>query len=314
MKLKIITTKKGNKITDFNNENKNEISKIDNYVNSFHEEQNPSQNSNDKAYSDIFEEMLYLENLKGLQDKTKYCLIKLWIKNLDALISLLGFNNKDDFLSEFSSILTKNLRSTDVYLKTEESNFLILFLGTKIDIIELAIKRIESIMLKKFNAKVELEWRVLKASNKEEDITPFINKNDLENKAKSNPTVKGHDRVTLGRFGLKSMFNNFILSYLIFFGIILTIVILISFMEQGFSFIPEELKFGVTLSSMNLGFLNNFNSGIATLIFFALAGLAFSVIFGLFEVFIGWVMNRGLRLSSGIEISTQSKIKKSDSL
>ena len=60
MKLKIITTKKGNKITDFNNENKNEIIKIDNY------------DSNDKAYSDIFKEMLYLENLKGLQDKTKY--------------------------------------------------------------------------------------------------------------------------------------------------------------------------------------------------------------------------------------------------
>ena len=303
MKLKNITTKNGNKITDFNND-----------VNSFHEEQNPSQNSNDKAYSDIFEEMLYLENLKGLQDKTKYCLIKLWIKNLDALISLLGFNNKDDFLSEFSSILTKNLRSTDVYLKTEESNFLILFLGTTIDIIELAIKRIESILLKKFNAKVELEWRVIKASNKEEDVTPFINKNDLENKTESNSTVKGHERVILRRFGLKSMFKNFLLSYLIFFGIILILGTIIYFTEQKFSFIPEQLKFGVILSSLNLGFLNNFNSGIVTLMFFALFGLAFSVIFGLFGVFVGWVINIGLHLSGGIEINTQSKIKKSGSL
>ena len=134
-------------MTDFNNENKNEIIKIDNY-DIVLDEQNPSQSSNDKAYSDIFKEMLYLENLRGLKDKTKYCLIRLWIKNLDALISLLGFDNKDDFLSEFSSILTKNLRSTDVYLKTEESNFLMLFLGTTIDNIELALKRIESITIK----------------------------------------------------------------------------------------------------------------------------------------------------------------------
>ena len=301
-------------MTNFNNENKNEIIKIDNSDSSFHEEQNPSQSSNDKAYSDIFKEMIYLENLRGLQDKTKYCLIRLWIKNLDALISLLGFDNKDDFLSEFSSILTKNLRSTEVYLKTEESNFLMLFLGTTIDNIELSLKRIETIILKKFNAKVELEWRVMKASNKEEDITPFINKSDLENKTRSNSTAKGHERVILRRFGLKSMFKNFILSYLIFFGIILIIGIIIYFTEQRFSFIPEELKFGVILSSLNLGFLNNFNSGIATLIFFALAGLAFSVIFGLFGVFIGWVVNIGLHLSGGIEISTQSKIKKYVSL
>jgi len=303
-----------NKMTDFDNENKNEIIKIDNYDSSFHEEQNPPQSSNDKAYSDIFKEMLYLENLRGLKDKTKYCLMRLWIKNLDALISLLGFDNKDDFLSVFSSILTKNLRSTDVYLKTEESNFLILFLGTTIDNIELALKRIESIILKKFNAKVEMEWRVVKASNKEEDITPFINKSDLENKTRSNSTAKGHERVILRRFGLASMFKNFLLSYLIFFGIILIIGIIIYFTEQRFSFIPEELKFGVILSTLNLGFLNNFNSDIITLMFFALFGLAFSVIFGLFGVFIGWVINIGLRLSGGIEINTQSKIKKSDRL
>lgn len=289
-------------MTDFNNENKNEIIKIDN------------SDSNDKAYSDIFKEMLYLENLRGLLDKTKYCLIRLWIKNLDALISLLGFDNKDDFLSEFSSILTKNLRSTDVYLKTEESNFLILFQGTTLDIIELALKRIGTITLKKFNAKVELEWRVMKSSNKEEDITPFINKNDLENKTRSNSTAKGQEKVILRRIGLKSMLKNFILSYLIFFGVILIVGIIIYFMEQRFSFIPEGLKFGVILSSLNLGFLNNFNSSIATLIFFASTGLVFSVIFGLFIVFITWVINIGLRLSGGIEISTQSKIKKSVSL
>jgi len=301
-------------MTDFNNEDKNEIIKIDNYDNSYSGEQNPSQSSNDKAYSDIFKEMLYLENLRSLKDKTKYCLIRLWIKNLDAVISLLGFDNKDDFLSEFSSILTKNLRNTDVYLKTEESNFLMLFLGTTIDNIELTLKRIETIILKKFNAKVELEWRIIKASNKEEDITPFINKSDLENKTKSIPTVKRPEGVILRRLGLKSMFKNFILSYLIFFGIILIIGIIIYITEQRFSFIPEELKFGVTLSSLSLGFLNNFNSGTATLIFFVLTGLVFSVIFGLFGVFIGWVINIGLHLSGGIEISTQSKIKKSGDL
>jgi len=301
-------------MTDSSNENKNEIIKIDNYDSSLNEEQNPSQSSNDKAYSDIFKEMLYLENLRGLQDKTKYCLIRLWIKNLDAVISLLGFDNKDDFLSEFSSILTKNFRSTDVYLKTEESNFLMLFRGTTIDNIELALKRIEIILLKKFNAKVELEWRVMKASNKEEDITPFINKSDLENKTSSNSFVKGQDRVILRRIGLKSMLKNFILSYLIFFGIILIFGIIIYVSEQIFSFIPEQLKFGVILSSLNLGFLNNFSSGIATLIFFALTGLAFSVIFGLFIVLITWIINIGLHFSGGIEISTQSKIKKPGSL
>ena len=140
-------------MTDFNNENKNEIIKTNNYDSSFHEKQDSSQSSDDKAYSDIFKEMLYLENLRGLKDKTKYCLIRLWIKNLDELTSLLGFDNKDDFLSEFSGILTKNLRSTDVYLKTEESNFLMLFRGTTIDNIELALKRIETLLLKKFNAK-----------------------------------------------------------------------------------------------------------------------------------------------------------------
>jgi GGDEF domain-containing protein len=303
-----------NKMTDSSNENKNEIIKIDNYDSSLNEEQNSSQSSNNKAYSDIFKEMLYLENLRGLQDKTKFCLIRLWIKNLDAVISLLGFDNKDDFLSEFSSILTKNLRSIDVYLKTEESNFLMLFRGTTIDNIELALKRIETILLKKFNAKVELEWRVIKASNKEEDITPFINKSDLENKTGSNSTVKGQEKVILRRIGLKSMLKNFILSYLIFFGIILIFGIIIYIAEQRFSFIPEELKFGVLLSSLNLGFLNNFNSDIATLIFFALAGLAFSVIFGLFIILITWVINIGLRLSGGIEINTQSRIKKHGSL
>jgi GGDEF domain-containing protein len=303
-----------NKMTDINHENKNEIIKIDNSGSSFQEEQNPSQSSNDKAYSDIFKEMLYLENLRGLKDKTKYCLIRLWINNLDAVISLLGFDSKDDFLSDFSSILTKNLRSADVYLKNEESNFLLLFLGTTIDNIELALKRIESILLKKFNAEIEMEWRVMKASDKEEDITPFINKSDLENKTRSNSTAKGNEKVTLRRIGLKSMLKNFILSYLIFFGIILIIGIIIYFTEQRFSFIPEGLQFGAILSSLNLGFLNNFNSGIATLIFFALTGLAFSVIFGLFIVFITWVINIGLRLSGGIEINTQSKIKKSDSL
>ena len=301
-------------MTDFNNENKNEISKLDNYGNSYSEEHDQSQSSDDRAYSDIFKEMLYLENLRGLKDKTKFCLIRLWINNLEAVISLLGFDSKDDFLSEFSSILTKNLRSTDVYLKTEESNFLMLFLGTTIDNIELALKRIESMLLKKFNAKIEMEWRVMKASDKEEDITPFINKGDLENKTRSNSTTKGHDRVVLRRIGLKSMLKNFILSYLIFFGIILIFGIIIYFAEQRFSFIPGELKFGVLLSSLNLGFLNNFNSGIATLIFFALVGLSFSVIFGLFIVFITWVINIGLHLSGGIEINTQSKIKKSVSL
>ena len=258
--------------------------------------------------------MLYLENLRGLKDKTKFCLIRLWIKNLDAVINLLGFDNKDDFLSEFSSILTKNLRSVDVYLKTEESNFLMLFPGTTIDNIELALKRIESIILKKFNAKIEMEWRVMKASDKEEDITPFINKSDLENKTRSNSTAKGHEKIILRRIGMKSMLKNFILSYLIFFGIILIFGIIIYIAEQRFSFIPEELKFGVLLSSLNLGFLNNFNSGIATLIFFALTGLAFSVVFGLFIVFITWVINIGLHFSGGIEISTQSKIKKYVSL
>lgn len=303
-----------NKVADLKNENKNEIIEIKDYDDSFHEEQDYPQSSNDKAYSDIFKEMLYLENLRGLRDKTKYCLIRLWIKKLDALINLLDFDNKDDFLSEFSSVLTKNLRSTDVYLKTEEGNFLMLFLGTTIENIELALKRIESIMLKKFNAKVELEWRVIKASNKEEDITPFINRGDLENKTKSNSTAKGHEKVILRRIGLKSMLKNFTLSYLIFFGIILIIGMIIYFTEQRFSFIPEQLKFSVILSSLNLGFLNNFNNDIATIIFFALIGLAFSVIFGIFGVFIGWVINIGLRLSGGIEISTQSKIKKSNRL
>ena len=301
-------------MTNINHENKNAIIKIDNYDSSLNEEQNPSQSSNDKAYSDIFKEMLYLENLRGLKDKTKFCLIRLWIKNLDAVISLLGFDNKDDFLSEFSSILTKNLRSVDVYLKTEESNFLMLFLGTTIDNIELALKRIESILLKKFNAKIEMEWRVMKASDKEEDITPFINKGDLENKTRSNSTAKGHDRIVLRRVGLKSMLKNFTLSYLIFFGIILIFGIIIYFAEQRFSFIPGGLNFGVIIGSLNLGFLNNFNSGITTLIFFALAGLAFSVIFGLFIIFLTWVINIGLRLSGGIEINTQSKIKKSGGL
>ena len=99
-----------------------------------------------------------------------------------------------------------------------------------------------------------------------------------------------------------------------FFAIILILGIIIYFTEQKFSFIPEQLKFGVILSSLNLGFLNNFNSDIVTLIFFALFGLAFSVIFGLFGVFVGWVINIGLRLSGGIEINTQSKIKKPGSL
>jgi len=301
-------------MTDFNDENKNALIKIDNYDDNYSQEHDPSQSSNDKAYSDIFKEMLYLENLRGLKDKTKFCLIKLWINNLDAVISLSGFDSKDDFLSEFSSILTKNLRSTDVYLKTEESNFLMLFLGTTIDNIKLALKRIESILLKKFNAKIEMEWRVMKASDMEEDITPFINKNDLENKTRSNSTEKGHDRVVLRRIGLKSMLKNFTLSYLIFFGIILIFGIIIYFAEQRFSFIPGGLKFDVIIGSLNLGLLNNFNSGIATLIFFALSGLAFSVIFGLFIVFITWVINIGLRLSGGIEINTQSRIKKSDSL
>ncbi|MCL4418054.1 MAG: hypothetical protein M1365_15440 [Actinobacteria bacterium] len=303
-----------NKMTDFNDEKKNEIIKIKNYDDSLREGQNLSDSTSDKVYSDIFKEMLYLENLRGLRDKTKYCLIRLWIENIDALVSLLGFDNKDDFLSEFSSVLTKNLRSTDIYLKTEESNFLMLFLGTTIGNIEVALKRIESIMLKKFNAKVDLEWRVVKASNREEDIAPFINRSDLENKTISNSTVKGHERVIVRRFGLKSMFKNFLLSYLIFFGIILIIGIIIYFTEQRFSFIPEQLKFSVILSSLNLGFLNNFNSDIVTLVFFALIGLAFSLIFGLFGVFIGWVVNIGLRLTGGIEINTQSKIKKSSSL
>jgi len=298
----------------FNNDNKNEIVKTDNYDNSLIEGQDFSQNNSDKVYSDIFKEMLYLENLRSLENKTKYCLIRLWIKNLDATVSILGFDKKDDFLTEFSSILTKNLRSTDVYLKTEESNFLVLFLETTIDSIEIALKRIESILLKKFNAKVELEWRVIKASNRERDIAPFINKIDLENKTRSNSTVKGHERVMLRKFGLKSMFKNFFLSYLIFFGIILIIGIIIYFTEQRFSFIPEELKFGVILGSMNLGFLNNFNEGMATLIFFTLAGLAFSVIFGIFGIIIGWVINIGLHLTGGIEINTQSKIKNTGSL
>jgi GGDEF domain-containing protein len=298
------------KMTDLYNENKNKLVKVNNYESSFPEDQNSYQSDNDKAYSDIFKEILYLENLKGLQDKTKYCLIKLWIRNLDALTILLGFNDKDDFLSEFSGILTRNLRGSDVYFKTEESNFLILFLGTTISNIELALKRIESIVLKRFNSKVELGWHVVKVSNKKEEIASFINKDDLENKTLSNTTVKGQDKVILRRFGLKSMFKNFILSYLIFFGIILIIGIIIYFTEQRFSFIPDELKFGVTLSSLNLGFFNNFNSETATLIFFVLIGVAFSIIFGLFGSFIGWVINMGLRLSGGIEISTQSKIKK----
>jgi GGDEF domain-containing protein len=303
------------KMTDSSNENKNEIIKIDNKGNGCTEKQDPSQNfNNDKAYSDIFKEMLYLENLRSLKDKTKFCLIRLWINNLDEVINLLDFDSEDDFLSEFSGILTNNLRSTDVYLKTQESNFLMLFLGTTIDDIKLALKRIESIILKKFNTKIEVEWRVMKASDKEEDITPLINKKDLENKTRSNSITKGHERVILRRFGLKSMFKNFIISYLIFFGIILIIGIIIYFTEQRFSFIPQELKFGVILGSLNLGFLNNFNSNTATLIFFALAGLIFSVIFGLFGVLVGWIINIGLRLSGGIEINTQSKMKKSGSL
>lgn len=309
-----------NRITDFSNENKNKTIKIDNYDNSFRKEQDTLQSSSDKAYSDIFNEMLYLENLMGLQDKTKYCLVRLWIKNLDELTSLSGFDNKDDFLSKFSGILTMNRRGADVYLKTEESSFLILFPGTTIGNIELALKRIESIILKKFNAKVELEWRIVKASNKEEDITPFINKADLENKTKSSSPVKGHKRASL---------RNLILSFSIFFGIILILGISIYFTEQRFSFIPEQFKFGVILSSLNLGFLINFNSAIAILIFFVLTGLAFSVVFKLFGVFMGWVIKHWITViwrhmkKYPIYLITfirrhrntyPSKIKKSDSL
>jgi len=206
-------------MTGFNNENKYEIIKTDN------------SDSNEKAYSDIFKEMLYLENLEGMKNKTKYCLIRLWIKNLDALIGQLGSCNKNDFLSAFSSILTKNLRSVDLYLKTEESNFLILFPGTTIDNIVLALKRIENILLKEFNIKVEMGWRVIKASNNKEDIMPFINRNIQENKTVSNSTVKVHEKVIQQRFGLNSIFKKFIISYLIFFGIILIIGIIVYFAE-----------------------------------------------------------------------------------
>ena len=55
-------------MTNINHKNKNAIIKIDNYDDNYSQEYDPSQSSNAKAYSDIFKEMLYLENLRGLRN------------------------------------------------------------------------------------------------------------------------------------------------------------------------------------------------------------------------------------------------------
>jgi hypothetical protein len=72
--------------------------------------------------------------------------------------------------------------------------------------------------------------------------------------------------------------------------------------EQKFSFMPAGLKFGEIIAGLHLGFLNYFNSQFATIIFFIIIGLSFSVVFGLIGMLIGWIMNISLRISGGIDV------------
>ncbi len=301
-------------------EEKNNSDSIKDKIGDFKEHENITGNESSEMkednsiYNEIFKEMLYLENSRNIKYRIKYCLVKLSIKNIEDIMSVVNFSDKKKILMKFSDILFYKLRKTKLFRLAKPGNYLILFFDANIENLNLAFNEVEKLANKEFGDKFKLQWNIIKTTEKEEEIKPLLNESELITKVIDKSQLKKYpgisidlhpsssDVVVVRSVGIKSMFKYFIISYLIFFSIITIIGVIAYLAEQKFSFIPAGLKFGEIIAGLHLGFLNYFNSQFATIIFFIIIGLAFSVVFGLIGMLIGWIMNISLRISGGIDV------------
>jgi hypothetical protein len=301
-------------------EEKNNSDSIKDKIGDFKEHENITGNESSEMkednsiYNEIFKEMLYLENSRNIKYRIKYCLVKLSIKNIEDIMSVVNFSDKKKILIKFSDILFYKLRKSKLFRLAKPGNYLILFFDANIENFNLVFNEVEKLANKEFGDKFKLQWDIIKTTEKEDELKPLLNESELitkvidKNQLKKYPGISidrhpsDSDVVVVRSVGIKSMFKYFIISYLIFFSIIIVIGVIIYFAEQKFSFIPAGLKFNEILAGLHLGFLNYFNSQFATIIFFIIASLAFSVVFGLIGMLIGWIMNISLRVSGGIDV------------
>ena len=91
-------------------------------------------------YNEIFKEMLYLENSRNIKYRIKYCLVKLSIKNIEDIMSVVSFNDKKKILMKFSDMLFYKLKKARIFRLAKPGNYLILFFDITIEDVNLAFK------------------------------------------------------------------------------------------------------------------------------------------------------------------------------
>jgi hypothetical protein len=258
-------------------------------------------------YEDIFKEMLTLENARSFRNRQKYCLIKIVITNLDETVKKLELGDKNILLFKFANFLFKNLRKKDIYLLSETGSFLVLFPDISIETAGLAMKRVQDEAKIEYRSFLDLSWKVVIGTDKEEDIKPIIKKAHLF----SDKDTRIMSKRSTGRSGekniseitpLRSLFKGFLFSFIIFSFAFITIQLVIFYFFSSSTIIPDSFNPGVLISNYFPGLaaiFGSLNMEITPFLFLIFQALIFCFIFG-FGIVVGFIINLKERSGSNI--------------
>ena len=247
-------------------------------------------------YENIFKEMLRIENVKNLQGKLRFCLVRVSIENLEKAVLETEIDDRNDFLYKFSNFLVKNLRKKDIYLMSEPGNFLILFSDSSLDTVEAALKRIQLLVKKEYSGKVRFKWSIVIGTDKEQEIIPILKKAHLYS-ANNNIHRRISGKVEPKDNAIRSVFLSFIFSFLVFSILLLVLEALIYYGSANLSFIPTSLQVDTFFIKYLPGLsdiLRSFSVGITPFFFFTLQTLFICLVFGT-GMFAGFVINLKMR-------------------
>ncbi len=257
---------------------------------------------NNPIKNEIFKEILYLENIRSIRFETLFCLAEVEVK---------GSVNSEFILTEFSKILIRSLRVTDLYTQLENGIFLILFLNCGASEVNLALKKINNEIKSILEDQIKIEWKIVSKSGERSSETLFEKKvihtiPDKKTDAKKPIKNLEIERSIIKSLSIKSIFNFFFFLYLITFVIGVILYTLIYYLGKKIGFIATDFQISLYiygfLNRIGLNFLNSFNSPVITTVLSCTIGLAFSVISGFLGFLLACIINLGLKISKGMEL------------
>jgi hypothetical protein len=254
-------------------------------------EKNNGSQDNTKIYDDIFREMLNLEKSRSMSNRVKYCLVKVMAKTSSETASLQSDENKHLFLFQFSEFLFKNLRKKDIYMMAEPGSFLILFPEISVDNMNIVMKKMHIALEKEYRGKIKFKWELITSTDNEDDIKPFIKKAKLISEVRNELPTKKSDKILSDAIGFKSLFKYFLISYIVFTVIIVSVSLLIYIAGRNLGFTAGSFGLGEIFTGWVRG-LGSIDTGLnketTDLLNFVFAVIVIFFIFG-FGILTGFI-------------------------